>query len=65
MKVTVSVSDILDGNQGICLACNELTDGVEPDARNYTCPSCGAREVYGLETALLMDKVEVEDGSDY
>jgi hypothetical protein len=26
-----------DDNLGFCVACGEETDGVEPDARRYTC----------------------------
>jgi hypothetical protein len=39
---------------GFCLACGEQADGVEPDARNYLCESCGARKVYGAEEILMM-----------
>lgn len=41
-------------NPGFCLACGEEADGCEPDARNYTCESCGKREVYGAAEILLM-----------
>ncbi len=41
-------------NPGFCLACGEETDGCEPDARKYECPSCGAMEVYGAEECLMM-----------
>ena len=46
---------------GYCLSCGEETDGVEPDAREYECPACGAHEVYGLEECLLMGTVEFVD----
>ena len=48
-----------DSYQGICLACEELQDGVEPDAEGYECESCGAFEVMGIEEALLMGEIEV------
>jgi len=39
---------------GFCLACGEQASGVEPDAREYQCESCGQRKVYGAEELLLM-----------
>ena len=32
---------------------------VEPDARRYPCEFCGNHSVYGLQEALLMDRVSV------
>ena len=43
-----------DNNLGICLACGEVAEGVEPDARKYRCESCGEHQVYGAEEALLL-----------
>lgn len=40
--------------EGICLACGEDAEGVEPDAREYTCESCGADRVYGAEELVFM-----------
>lgn len=37
---------------GICINCGEGTDGVEPDARRYPCPSCRQDRVYGAEELL-------------
>ena len=42
------------GNAGFCLACGADAEGVEPDARNYTCEECGEEEVHGAEEVLLM-----------
>ena len=39
---------------GFCLACGADAEGVEPDARRYTCESCGEPRVYGAEEVLLM-----------
>jgi len=39
---------------GFCLACGEQAYNVEPDARRYTCESCGKAQVYGAEELLLM-----------
>ncbi len=42
-------------NPGICIACGEDADGVEPDARQYECEGCGRLAVYGAgELAILM-----------
>lgn len=38
---------------GICLACGEECDNVEPDARKYTCESCGQKYVYGVEELMI------------
>lgn len=40
-------------NPGLCVACGEETDGVEPDARRYECEHCGEHAVYGLEELAL------------
>ena len=40
-------------NPGFCVACGEEAEGCEPDARNYTCEYCGAKEVFGAEEILL------------
>jgi len=38
---------------GICITCGDECDGVEPDAREYTCESCGEATVYGAEELLM------------
>lgn len=43
-----------DDNLGFCLACGTEVSGVEPDARRYTCESCGEAKVYGAEELLIM-----------
>jgi hypothetical protein len=40
---------------GFCLACGAEQEGVEPDARRYTCESCGENKVYGAEELLIMN----------
>jgi len=55
----IDLSDVMeavqdDDNTGFCLACGEQAFGVEPDAREYECESCGAHEVYGAEELLIM-----------
>lgn len=43
-----------DENTGICLGCGNTQEGVEPDARRYTCESCGQDKVFGAEEILVM-----------
>lgn len=43
-----------DDNLGFCLACGAEAYGVEPDARKYTCESCGKPKVYGAPEILMM-----------
>lgn len=49
-----------DASQGLCLACGQAADGVEPDARRYECGHCGERAVYGLEEAAIIGRVHPE-----
>lgn len=44
---------------GWCLKCGQEVDGVEPDARKYTCECCGEPKVYGVEELLMMGLCEV------
>jgi hypothetical protein len=39
-------------NPGWCTACGAECEGVEPDARDYPCESCGSFRVYGCEEFL-------------
>lgn len=43
-----------DEYEGICIACGEDAEGVEPDARKYECESCGEKKVYGCQELLFM-----------
>ena len=45
---------------GFCLSCGDEAWGVEPDARNYTCETCGATEVYGASELLMMGEISFE-----
>jgi predicted RNA-binding Zn-ribbon protein involved in translation (DUF1610 family) len=38
---------------GFCIACGDEAYGVEPDARRYSCESCGEAQVYGAEELLM------------
>jgi hypothetical protein len=42
-----------DEGLGFCKACGEEQYFCEPDARNYTCESCGESEVFGAEELLI------------
>lgn len=44
----------VDRMVGICLECEDEAYGVEPDARCYTCESCGAKAVFGAEEIVMM-----------
>jgi hypothetical protein len=59
--IKISEREISDGTMGLCLTCHDMVHGVEPDARKYKCESCGAHTVYGLEEALLMGAIEVDE----
>ena len=43
-----------DDCRGFCLACGAEAYNVEPDARKYTCESCGEPKVFGAEELLIM-----------
>ena len=60
--ITCSLSEVQEGCNGGCLGCGEIQYGeVEPDARKYTCESCGAAEVYGLEELVIMGAIALCD----
>lgn len=40
-------------NPGFCLACGAEAEGVEPDAEQYACDSCGEAAVYGAAEILV------------
>ena len=42
-----------ESDGGFCLACGEEAFGIEPDACNYTCESCGKPEVFGAEEIVI------------
>lgn len=53
--------NLVDDYCGICLKCNDVADGVEPDAEGYECQNCGAHKVVGIELAYIMGEIEVDD----
>ena len=55
-RVTEAVerASITLDNPGFCVRCGAEAEGVEPDARQYECGSCGRPGVYGAEELLLL-----------
>ena len=56
LKVSMErIIEMIEGNEdaGFCIACGEEAWQVEPDARKYTCDSCGEPCVYGAEELLI------------
>ncbi len=62
MHSSITTDRILDAVQessfdlsmpGICIACGEDADTVEPDAENYECEHCGESQVFGVERILV------------
>lgn len=59
-RPVVSESELMeDRSMGFCLACGCEADGVEPDARKYTCESCQMPKVYGLEELVMMGLAKI------
>ena len=65
-RITLSATaeEIEQGVTGRCRACGAESSCTEPDARNYTCESCGAKEVFGLEELLIMGELELQTDND-
>lgn len=40
---------------GVCLACGDQADQVEPDAEGYECEACGEQSVFGAEQLLMTE----------
>ena len=64
MSFDMTEADYVDAvfgleNPGRCVFCGDEAYGVEPDAREYVCESCGERGVYGLEELLMMDLINI------
>ena len=57
-KPSIEYAMVLSGNdEGFCLSCGKTQACVEPDARKYTCESCGVAKVYGGEELVIMGLV--------
>lgn len=54
-----------DSHDGGCLSCGEIKDGgCEPDARNYACDACGAKQVFGIEELMICGRIEIIESED-
>jgi hypothetical protein len=58
IKQSVSLDQVVaaveaDDCRGFCVECGEEAYNVEPDARKFTCESCGKPAVYGAEELLM------------
>lgn len=62
MVVIATLEEFEERTNGGCISCGELTyRGVEPDAKEYPCESCGENKVFGLEQLLVMDQLKLEN----
>ena len=60
MRITMTESELWEGTIGYCTACGTPASySVEPDAREYTCQSCGQNKVYGTEELIFMGLVDI------
>jgi hypothetical protein len=64
MQITLTEEEYQNATEeyeGFCVACGESAYGVEPDARNYECESCGKNQVFGAEELLMMGMISLEN----
>jgi len=47
--------EAIELENGFCLACGAENEGIEPDARKYTCDCCEKPRVFGAEQLFLMN----------
>jgi len=47
------ILDLMAQDQGICLACDDITECPEGDLEYGACPSCGARKFFAAEQLIL------------
>lgn len=48
-----------ENSEGLCVACGNVADCVEPDAVRYECEHCGQMTVYGIPELLMMGRVKL------
>ena len=48
-------------DEGFCLGCGSTQLYVEPDARGYSCESCGEQLVFGFQELLIMGLLKFEE----
>lgn len=53
--------EVTEAYEGFCITYGETASGVEPDAHEYICKSCGQPGVYGYEEMMLMGEVIITD----
>lgn len=53
-------------NDGYCVKCKKVTTygEVEPDAEEYTCDKCGEEAVLGMESAMMLDYIEINEDAE-
>ncbi|MEO6324959.1 MAG: hypothetical protein ABIT01_19350 [Thermoanaerobaculia bacterium] len=51
------IEEAIEDNGGFCTACGAEAYGVEPDACEYECETCGVSAVYGAEELVVMGLV--------
>lgn len=49
-------------NYGVCIACGEEANGVEPDSRDSLCDHCHTRNVWGVDEIILNFHFETKKG---
>jgi len=55
METESEMHSVNNTDEGFCLGCGFTQSGVEPDARRYSCESCGEKLVFGFQELLFMD----------
>jgi hypothetical protein len=57
------VADYSNDNAGYCKSCDDVTNtsGVEPDTENYICEVCGKPHVMGIEQAVMLGRIVIEE----
>ena len=69
MKLPITMTEeeytsFVESDQGMCLACGEVHDAIEPDASGYTCDNCEEEQVMAYEQMLVEGKVVFVDVSE-
>lgn len=49
--------NLCEDSAGLCCACGEHNDCIEPDARGRRCDICDKRSVCGIEEVLLDGRI--------
>ena len=64
MKLTISeYNEHRNDYDGYCVGCKTIGryGYTEPDAENYECDECGENKAMGMDNALIMGYLEIED----